>query len=101
MLPSGQEGFGIVFLEAMRYSKPCIGGNTGGTPEVIEDGRTGILVPFGDEPALATALERLLGDPELRLEMGRAGRQRLAERFVFERYRDRLAVILREMLGIG
>jgi len=101
VLPSGQEGFGIVFLEAMRYSKPCIGGSTGGTPEVIEDGRTGILVPFGDEAALATALERLLSDPGLRREMGRAGHQRLAERFVFDRYRDRLAAILRELLGIG
>ena len=52
VLPSGQEGFGIVFLEAMRFSKPCIGGDAGGTPDVIEDGETGLLVPYGDLEAL-------------------------------------------------
>ena len=43
-LPSRREGFGIVFLEAMRHGKPCIGGNHGGTPEVVTDGTTGFLV---------------------------------------------------------
>jgi glycosyltransferase involved in cell wall biosynthesis len=99
-LPSGQEGFGIVFLEAMRFAKPCIGGDAGGTPEVVEHGRTGLLVPHGDVDALEAALERLLADPELRQELGRAGRRRLVERFSFESFRDALERHLRRLLEV-
>ena len=99
LLPSGQEGFGIVFLEAMRFSKPCIGGNAGGTPEVIDDGRTGVLVPHGNVDVLESAIESLLADRDLRSGMGRAGRKRLDRLFVFGRFRERLAGHLRELLG--
>lgn len=99
-LPSGQEGFGIVFLEAMRFAKPCIGGDTGGTPEVIEDGVTGLLVPHGDEARLTAALARLLDDPPLRARLGRAGHQRLQQHFVFPRFRERLALHLEELLDV-
>jgi glycosyltransferase involved in cell wall biosynthesis len=98
VMPSGQEGFGIVFLEAMRFAKPCVGGDTGGTPEVIEEGRTGYLVPYGDVPALVQALERLLVDAELRRRMGRAGLVRLQQEFTFPRFRARLEGHLRELL---
>ena len=91
VLPSGQEGFGIVFLEAMRFSKPCIGGNEGGTPEVIAEGESGFLVPFGDVDALVRRLETLLADPELRRSMGIAGRRRLLDHFTYEAFRSRLA----------
>jgi glycosyltransferase involved in cell wall biosynthesis len=101
VLPSGQEGFGIVFLEAMRFGKPCIGGAEGGTPDVIDDGETGFLVPFGDEAALERALERLLGDPALRREMGRAGRSRLESEFVFTRFRERLRGYMADLLGLS
>lgn len=97
VLPSGQEGFGIVFLEAMRFSKPCIGGNAGGTPEVIEAGRTGYLVDFGDRAQLVEAIARLLGDPPAAHEMGAAGRRRLVEQFSFERFRQRVAEHLRAL----
>ena len=53
-------GFGIVFLEAMRFGKPCIGGNAGGTPDVIVDAETGYLVPFADVPALAGVSQQCL-----------------------------------------
>ena len=99
VMPSGQEGFGIVFLEAMKFAKPCIGGAAGGTPEVIDDGRTGLLVPYGDVDALESALERLILDGELRRRMGLAGRKRLEEEFVFERFRARLEGYLTELLG--
>jgi len=98
VLPSGQEGFGIVFLEAMRFAKPCIGGAAGGTPDVIRDGQTGLLVPFGDLPALESAIARLLGDPVLRDELGRAGRARLDAEFVFARFRQRVRGHLVELL---
>jgi len=97
-LPSGQEGFGIVFLEAMKFSRPCIGGNAGGTPEVIADGETGLLVPFGEQAPLERALERMLGDDELRRRMGEAGRRRLEQEFVFHRFQRRLGEHLEELL---
>lgn len=53
-LPSKKEGFGLVFLEAMAHSRPCLGANAGGVPEVIAP-ETGALVPYGDVPALAAA----------------------------------------------
>lgn len=99
VLPSGQEGFGIVFLEAMRFAKPCVGGDAGGTPDVIVDGETGYLVPFGDLDALERALERLLDDEALRHGMGRAGLRRLQEEFTFERYRERLGRHLADLLA--
>jgi glycosyltransferase involved in cell wall biosynthesis len=98
VLPSGQEGFGIVFLEAMRFAKPCVGGAAGGTPDVIVDGKTGWLVPFGDVDALRGALDRLLADPRLRRRMGRAGRSRLEAEFTFDRFRERLGHHLVELL---
>lgn len=100
LLPSGQEGFGIVFLEAMRFAKPCIGGAAGGTPDVVVDGETGFLVPFGDLPALERAVDRLLSDADLRERMGRAGRRRLEREFTFERYRERVERHLRELLDL-
>lgn len=98
VMPSGQEGFGIVFLEAMRFGKPCVGGDAGGTPDVIADGETGFLVPFGDEDALERVLQRLLSDADLRGRMGRAGLQRLERHFVFERFRARVEEILLDLL---
>jgi glycosyltransferase involved in cell wall biosynthesis len=90
VLPSGQEGFGIVFLEAMRFGRPCVGGRAGGAPEAVEDGRTGLLVDFLDTAGLEAALDRLLGDAGLRRRMGEAGRRRVMEGFTFERFRERL-----------
>jgi phosphatidyl-myo-inositol dimannoside synthase len=99
VLPSGQEGFGIVFLEAMRFGKPCVGGRAGGIPEAVEDGRTGLLVDFPDEAGLEAALDRLLGDPGLRRQMGEAGHTRVVEDFTFARFRDRLRQGLTEWLA--
>lgn len=99
VLPSGQEGFGIVFLEAMRFGRPCVGGDAGGTPEVIDDGRTGLLVPFGDRDALERALDRLLSDAPLRAAMGRAGLARVRELYVYERFRENVGRHLRDWFG--
>lgn len=99
VLPSGQEGFGIVFLEAMRFGKPCVAARAGGAPEAIEDGRTGLLVGFLDSAALEAALDRLLGDAALRGRMGEAGRRRVEEAFTFERFREHLRQGLTEWLS--
>lgn len=75
-LPSRQEGFGIVFLEAMASGLPVVAGDAAAVPEVVPDGEAGLLVPPEDERALADALVRLLGDPALRARMGARGRER-------------------------
>jgi glycosyltransferase involved in cell wall biosynthesis len=95
-LPSRGEGFGLVYLEAMAKGKPVIGGAHGGTPEVIEDGVTGYLVPHGDPIQLATSIEALLADPAHAKEMGARGRQRAEHEFRFNAFAKSLKKILRE-----
>jgi phosphatidylinositol alpha-1,6-mannosyltransferase len=95
-LPSGGEGFGLVYLEAMGRGKPVIGGAHGGAPEVIEDGVTGYLVPHGDAGQLTTSLETLLSDPTLAKKMGERGRQRVEKEFRFNVFAKSLKKILRE-----
>jgi len=96
-LPSAGEGFGLVFLEAMAAGKPVVGGAHGGTPEVIEEGLTGYLVPHGDVERLASALRVLLTDEGLRRRMGERARARVQSSFVFEHFQSRLAGILKEV----
>jgi glycosyltransferase involved in cell wall biosynthesis len=68
-LPSQQEGFGIVFLEAMAAGLPVVAARAGAVPEVVVDGETGLLVPPGNPRVLATAVVRLLRDAEARTRM--------------------------------
>lgn len=93
-LPSGKEGFGIVFLEAMANRKATIGGNQGGTIEIIQEGRTGLMVPFDDADAQARALARLAGSADECRAMGDAGYQRLLDVFAFPHFEARYREIL-------
>jgi phosphatidylinositol alpha-1,6-mannosyltransferase len=72
VLPSGQEGFGIVFLEAMYFGAPVIAAAEKGAVDVVQHEQTGLLVPFGDIVKLKAAIDRTLGDGALR-ERLRAG----------------------------
>lgn len=81
-LPSTFEGFGIVLAEAMFAGLPTLSTDRGGAVEVVVDGMTGFLVPFGDVAALARRLDQLVSDPELRRQMGDAGRQRVTDKFL-------------------
>jgi phosphatidylinositol alpha-1,6-mannosyltransferase len=94
VMPSRQEGFGIVYLEAMAAARPVVGAACGGATEVVADGETGFLVNYGDLPALESRLAALLADDGLRKRMGEAGRRRTEERHRFEQFRDRLIGIL-------
>ena len=93
-MPSRGEGFGVAFLEAMAFAKPCLAADSGGAPEVVVDGETGFLIPYDDDDAAADRLTRLLSDAALRERMGEAGRRRVGERFTFEHFRRRLAAIV-------
>lgn len=99
VMPSKKEGFGIVFLEAMLRGKPCIGGAHGGTPEVIEHGRSGFLVDYGDVDALVRYLLALRADPELRRRMGERGRELVRTRFSAAAFRERWRRLVLEELG--
>ncbi|MGH9678634.1 MAG: glycosyltransferase family 4 protein [Candidatus Acidiferrales bacterium] len=97
-LPSRGEGFGLVFLEAMAHGKPVIGGAHGGVPDVVEEGQTGLLVPHGAVEPLAAAIESLLADPKSAAEMGAHGRERVRNEFTFQRFQERLARALDDVL---
>jgi glycosyltransferase involved in cell wall biosynthesis len=76
-LPTVQEGFGLVFAEAMAAGLPVVACRAAAVPELVRDGETGLLVPPRTPAAVAAALERMLGDDGLRKEMGMAGRTRV------------------------
>ena len=84
-MPSFEEPFGLVFLEAMAMQRPVVSLDNGGTPEVIEHGRSGLLAPPGDVSTLAAHVVTLLKDPELRARMGAYGRTRVLEYFNTQR----------------
>lgn len=75
------EGFGIVFLEAAACGKPVVGGRSGGIPEAVEDGVSGILVDPYNKEDLSRAILTLLTDRPLSQKMGEAGRRRVEEKF--------------------
>ena len=81
VLPSRQEGFGLVLLEAMAAGRAVVATSQGGIPEVVDDGKTGLLVPPGDPVALAEALLALEQERERVIRLGRAARQSVQERF--------------------
>lgn len=79
--PSINEGMGRALVEAMAMGVPVVATNVGGIPDVVVDGETGLLVPPGDDRALADALLELLRDPARRQEYGQGARRRVDERF--------------------
>ena len=93
-MPSRGEGFGLVYLEAMRAGLPCVALRESAAAEIVVDGQTGSLVPTGDRDALATALARLLEDSTLASRWGAAGRERREREFGWERFRDRYFDVL-------
>ncbi len=80
------EGFGRVLIEAMALQKPIVAANSGGIPEIVVDGKTGLLVPEKDPQSIASAVIMLINEKDTRDRMGRAGRKRVEERFAIERH---------------
>lgn len=108
--PSVYEPFGIVLLEAMACEAPVVATATGGIPDVVEDGVTGLLVPFepnADRTApvdpdrfaddLALHVNEMLSDSDRAAEMGRAGRRRVLERFTWSAVADRTVDLYRRL----
>jgi phosphatidylinositol alpha-1,6-mannosyltransferase len=92
------EGFGLVFLEASACAKPVVGGRSGGIPDAISDGVTGLLVNPYEPEDIANALARLLTDNSLAIRLGQQGRFRVIKHFAWARIADQVQGILQSVL---
>jgi len=93
-LPSKGEGFGIVYIEAMKYEKPCIACDEGGQTDVVLDNETGYLCKYDDTNCLSERIINLYADVEKRNQFGKNGYKHFIENFTFDKFRDRLSNIL-------
>jgi glycosyltransferase involved in cell wall biosynthesis len=98
-MPSWEEPFGLVALEAMAMARPVVATRAGGVPEFVIDREHGLLVPPRDPQALAGALLELLADPELARELGRRGRRRVELAHTAERYSATVGRVLYDAVG--
>ncbi|MCZ6597225.1 MAG: glycosyltransferase family 4 protein [Planctomycetota bacterium] len=101
VLPSRREGLGVAALEAMAAARAVVATRVGGLAEVVADGRTGLLVEPGDPDALAHALERVVGDPELRASLSAAGPERVAEGYLPEQMVSSYEELYRDVIAGG
>jgi phosphatidylinositol alpha-1,6-mannosyltransferase len=93
VMPSRDEGFGLVFVEAMRAGKPCIAG-AGAASEIVAHGVTGLIVDSASRDDLLAAVLRLYDEPDTCARFGRAGRERFLSEFTDRRFQARLARII-------
>ncbi|MET0214727.1 MAG: glycosyltransferase family 4 protein [Vicinamibacterales bacterium] len=98
--PSLAEGFGMAALEGMAAGLPVVASSVGGLPELVEDGRTGYVVPPADPATLAARLRDLVLHADLRETMGAAGRARVRQHFSPERMAAEIATVYDRLLGI-
>ena len=92
------ECFPVVLLEAMQHGLPCISTDEGGIADIIADGRTGLVVPKKAAEALASAIEKLICNRALRVEMGREGRRKYETLFTLGVFENRISSIIHSLL---
>jgi glycogen(starch) synthase len=98
VLPSLYEELGTILLEAMWVGVPIVASRTGGIPDIIDDGVNGLLVVPGDPEALASAIDRLLADPDLARRLGEAARE-LARDYDWGVLAERVLAIYRSLIA--
>ncbi len=98
VLPSLQEPFGKIVIEAMAMEKPVVASEVGGVPEIVAHGKTGLLVPPQQVDPLYAALETLINTQTLRIQMGRAGRKRVEQLFSIHRTVERTEAVYEQIL---
>jgi glycogen(starch) synthase len=98
IIPSREEAFSLVALEAALMARPVVATNVGGLPEVVAQKQTGFLVEQDDSGALAEAIEFLLEHPKTATEMGKASRRRAQEVFGWKRFEDSYDLIYRRII---
>jgi len=96
--PSGNESFGIAFIEAWACGKPVIGARVGAIPSVIDEGQDGLLFRYPDPDSMAQALLELLANPSRRTGMGEAGRRKVLENYTWEIVTGRLRAVYAEVI---
>jgi glycosyltransferase involved in cell wall biosynthesis len=99
VLPSKSEPFGVVIIEAMACQKPVVASAVGGIPEIIENGKNGILVESNNPRALAQAIRSLLEDESLRRLIAANGYTRVVEHFRYENTGTQYEILFSELLG--
>ena len=99
LLSSKTESFSNAILEAMAAGLPIIATRVGGNPECVKEGYTGLLVPPGKPIDMADAMLKLARDSEMRLLMGRLGRERILETFSYEKSRENLRKVYQDLLS--
>jgi glycosyltransferase involved in cell wall biosynthesis len=99
VIPALDEGLGLTAVESQLSETPVVGFDSGGLPDVVLHEHTGLLIPPGDEAALAAALDLLLGDPTRRAEMGRAGREHALHTFGARAVAGLYASLYRDIAG--
>ena len=97
-LASFAEGIPVVLMEAMAMEIPCVATRINGIPELIEDGKDGLLVAPSDVKGMAAAIERLMSSAELRESLGKAGCQRVKQQYELSKSADRLADVFQRRL---
>ena len=100
-LSSIREGLPNVVLEAMAYGTPVLATAVNAVPVLVEDQRSGVLVPAGDTAALVRGLQQLLDNPAQAQSLGQAARQRVEEKFSFQRRMEKIVRIYNEVLGVS
>jgi glycosyltransferase involved in cell wall biosynthesis len=97
--PSRREGYGVVAREAMAHGRPVVATRVGGLRDAVEERVTGLLVPPGDPTALRGAIERLLGNPELRQRLGAAAREKVREELSWDAATEATVAAYRDALS--
>lgn len=96
--PTLNDCFPLVLLEAMQFSLPVISTLEGGIPDIVENNLTGFLVGKNEVKMLATKLDQLISKPELRLQMGKAGKLKMEEQFTLQKFENNLINIFRSYI---
>ncbi len=96
-LPSLQQGFGVIMLEAMALGRPVIASGVGGFLSIVEDNKNGLIVPPSDSRALSERILELLKDPELARRIAIAGQNLVEDRFSIDRMVDEMSLLYSEL----
>lgn len=98
VLPTFNECFPLVLLEAMEQSRPCISSAVGGTPEIVDEGKTGFLVPCKEVQPLAERIGLLLNNETLRQQMGKAGKEKFENKYTLQCFENNFKKCLEKCL---
>lgn len=99
ILPTNNDCFPLVLLEAMQYQLPCIASNEGGIPNIIEDNQTGFIIEKNNSIALAESIIKLINNNNLRKELGEKGRKKFLKEFTLEKFEYNFMNILSDYLS--